>query len=141
MAYVETIKPLSLANLAKNWSSTWGGIIQGPRSALIFGDASNTDTVLTMSSNAYHDGAWKYMATGLAAQWGLGVGTGAGRVAASGSADGAITWKETITYDGSTTSGETRLLLYDVDKGALSRVSVGAADSGGSGFKLLRVPN
>lgn len=44
-------------------------------------------------------------------------------------------------FDTSTTAHVTRFLLWDVDKGALSRVSVGAADSGGAGFKLLRVPN
>ena len=44
-------------------------------------------------------------------------------------------------FDNSTAAGQTRFLLWDVDKGALSRVSVGAADSGGTGFKLLRVPN
>jgi len=43
--------------------------------------------------------------------------------------------------DNSSTAGHTRFFLWDVDKGALSRVTVGAADSGGTGFKLLRVPN
>lgn len=43
--------------------------------------------------------------------------------------------------DGNTNAGETRLLLYDVDNGQLERVSVGAADSGGVGFKVLRIPN
>lgn len=45
------------------------------------------------------------------------------------------------SFDGNSTATETRMLLWDIDKGALSRVSVGAADSGGTGFKLLRVPN
>ena len=46
-----------------------------------------------------------------------------------------------IKTDQSTTAGETRLLLYDVDNGQLERVTVGAADSGGSGYKVLRIPN
>ena len=46
-----------------------------------------------------------------------------------------------IQADNSSTAGQTRLLLFDVDAGTLVRVSVGAADSGGAGFKLLRVPN
>jgi len=46
-----------------------------------------------------------------------------------------------IRVDGSTTSGNTRFMLYDVDNATLERVSVGAADSGGSGFKVLRIPN
>jgi len=44
-------------------------------------------------------------------------------------------------FDSSATAGHTRFLIYDVDNGTLERVTVGAADSGGSGFKLLRIPN
>lgn len=43
--------------------------------------------------------------------------------------------------DKSATATHTRILLYDVDKAVLSRVTVGINDSGGAGFKLLRVPN
>lgn len=38
-------------------------------------------------------------------------------------------------------SGETGLWLYDADNATLERVTVGAADSGGAGFKVLRIPN
>ncbi len=41
----------------------------------------------------------------------------------------------------STTAGTTRMYLYDVDNGTLEQVTVGAADSGGVGFKVLRIPN
>lgn len=44
-------------------------------------------------------------------------------------------------FDGNSTAGETRFMLYDVDTSMLQRVSVGAADSGGVGFKVLRIPN
>jgi hypothetical protein len=47
----------------------------------------------------------------------------------------------TIKADNDTTAGNTRFLLYDNDNGQLERVSVGAADSGGSGYKVLRIPN
>lgn len=40
-----------------------------------------------------------------------------------------------------TTATETALMVWDVDNGVLERVTVGAADSGGVGFKLLRIPN
>lgn len=43
--------------------------------------------------------------------------------------------------DGSVTAGQTRLLIWDVDNNTLERVTVGAADSGGAGFKVLRIPN
>ena len=45
------------------------------------------------------------------------------------------------SFDASTTAGDTRFLIYDVDNGTLERVTVGAADSGGTGFKVLRIPN
>jgi hypothetical protein len=40
-----------------------------------------------------------------------------------------------------TGTGETFLMVFDVDNATLERVIVGAADSGGSGFKVLRIPN
>lgn len=43
--------------------------------------------------------------------------------------------------DSSVTAGQTRFFLYDVDNAQLERVTVGAADSGGAGFKVLRIPN
>jgi hypothetical protein len=44
-------------------------------------------------------------------------------------------------FDSNTTSGETRFLLWDTTSNTLKRVSIGATDSGGTGFKVLRVPN
>ena len=43
--------------------------------------------------------------------------------------------------DASSTTGETCLQIYDVDNATLERVTVGAADSGGAGYKALRIPN
>lgn len=48
---------------------------------------------------------------------------------------------EVARFDGSTTATHTRFMIYDVDNGTLERVTVGAADSGGAGFKVLRIPN
>jgi len=48
---------------------------------------------------------------------------------------------DALAVDGSTTGDDTRLLLYDVTAAALVRVTRGAIDSGGVGFRLLRVPN
>lgn len=48
---------------------------------------------------------------------------------------------EAIRLSDSVTAGQTRLLVYDVDNGQIEQVTVGAADSGGSGYKLLRIPN
>ncbi len=46
-----------------------------------------------------------------------------------------------IRVDDDVTGGNTRLQIYDVDNAQLERVSVGAPDSGGAGFKVLRIPN
>lgn len=46
-----------------------------------------------------------------------------------------------LSIDDSATATHTRLLVYDVDNAQLERVTVGATDSGGVGFKVLRIPN
>ena len=48
---------------------------------------------------------------------------------------------EALRVDADTTAGNTRLMIYDVDNALLERVTVGASDSGGAGFKVLRIPN
>jgi len=48
---------------------------------------------------------------------------------------------ETFRIDNTTASGNTRFMIYDNDNGTLERVTVGAPDSGGVGFKVLRIPN
>lgn len=45
------------------------------------------------------------------------------------------------TFDKTTTATQTGLMLWDVDNATIERVTVGAADSGGAGFKVLRIPN
>ncbi len=44
-------------------------------------------------------------------------------------------------FDATSSAGNTALMLYDVDNATLERVTVGAADSGGTNFKVLRIPN
>lgn len=46
-----------------------------------------------------------------------------------------------LRVDNSSTAGNTRMFVYDVDNATLERVTVGIADSGGAGFKVLRIPN
>ena len=53
----------------------------------------------------------------------------------------SIATVETLRVDNDSTAGNTRMMVFDVDNNALERVSVGAADSGGAGFKVLRIPN
>lgn len=78
-----------------------------------------------------------------------GKGTGAGATGkvnvqtapVSGSSSTLNTLVNAAQFDATTTAGQTRFLLYDVDNATLERVTVGAADSGGAGFKVLRIPN
>lgn len=43
--------------------------------------------------------------------------------------------------DASAVAGNTALLLWDVTAAALVRVTRGASDSGGAGYRVLRIPN
>lgn len=40
-----------------------------------------------------------------------------------------------------TAANDTAMMLYDVTAGTLQRVTIGIANSGGAGFRLLRIPN
>jgi hypothetical protein len=78
---------------------------------------------------------------------GQGTGSGAGgpidfETAPAGAAGGQINpLVAALRLDTDTTAGNIRALLYDNSSGTMKRVSVGAADSGGAGFRLLRIPN
>ena len=48
---------------------------------------------------------------------------------------------DVVQFDNNSSAGQTRFWIYDVDNGQLERVTVGAADSGGAGWKVLRIPN
>lgn len=58
---------------------------------------------------------------------------------------GALTFlnagTEMARFDASTTAGDTRFMLYDVDNATVERVTVAAADSCSAGYKCLRIPN
>jgi hypothetical protein len=71
---------------------------------------------------------------------GAGPATGLGGDANT-SLSGIVNSTEIWRADLDATAGNTRFMLYDVDSDTLKRVSVGAADSGGAGYKVLRIPN
>jgi hypothetical protein len=48
---------------------------------------------------------------------------------------------ESARFDDSAVATNTRMLIYDVTRATMSRVSIGGSDTGGVGFRLLRVPN
>lgn len=75
------------------WHSTYGAI-EFFRSALFFGRA-NSD--ITLLSNAYYDGTFKHKATGPAANHSIAAtGHHYFQVAASGTADTAVTWQHAL---------------------------------------------
>jgi len=85
--------------------------------------------------------------SGLTVRAGLGSGNAVsanisldvGVVGASGAT--VQTARTGVRISASVTALDTYLMIWDVDNGVLERVSVGIADSGGVGFKLLRIPN
>lgn len=64
-----------------------------------------------------------------------------GRIVFYTTPDNSATPVNRMALDSSTTARDTALQIWDVDNANLERVTVGVADSGGSGFKLLRIPN
>lgn len=76
-----------------------------------------------------------------------GTGTGAGgsvfiQTAPVGTTGTAVNALVTAAeFDDDATAGATRLLLWDITAGSLRRVSIGANDTGGAGFRVLRIPN
>lgn len=52
-----------------------------------------------------------------------------------------VTGPVVLVLDNNETANETSMLLWDITAMTLQRVSIGTADSGGTGFRLLRIPN
>ncbi len=71
--------------------------------------------------------------------WALGA-TGT-RISVSVTPLGAAALAEALRVDGSVTVDDVRIMVFDVTGAALKRVSRGVADSGGVGFRVLRIPN
>jgi len=70
--------------------------------------------------------------------------TDAGQVAYNHSGDTLQLWagaNQAVSLDKPVTASYTAMQVYDVDNAGLQRVTVGAADSGGAGYKVLRIPN
>lgn len=56
--------------------------------------------------------------------------------------DGAAALKDVLKLNiFGTAANDTAMMLYDVTAGTLQRVTIGIANSGGAGFRLLRIPN
>jgi len=87
------------------------------------------------------DGSSVYLAGGMGTGTGVGGNVVIQHAPAGATGTSLNSLVDVAQFDGDSTAGNTRFLIYDVDNGQLERVSVGAADSGGTGYKLLRIPN
>jgi len=128
--------------------SGWGGsyptVQLGDTGAIGGQGGAGLGNNISVLNNAYWTGtAWKYViGSEEASRYTQLNGEHIFYDVGTGSAGGTITWATRLTIDdGSATSGNTSLNVYDVDNDTLERVTVGGADSGGSGYKLLRILN
>jgi len=112
-----------------------------PLSGALFARGTGDGSGLAQNAFLASGGIWTYKRSTFASFYEQLNGTHAWFTAASGTAGNAITFTERLRVDATTTAGQTALLLWDVDNGTLERVTVGAADSAGVGFKVLRIPN
>jgi hypothetical protein len=137
---LDTSGNLGLGVTPSAWSVLTPALQFGGGGAFIA--AQTTTPALYTGMNAHFNGtSWVYKVDGTATYVLQFNGAHSWFTAASGLAGNTITFTERVRVDGTTTAGETALLLWDVDNGALERVTVGAADSGGVGYKVLRIPN
>lgn len=116
-------------------------------------DSSTIAAFTILSAPAATDNCYVDIRTNSVSRAIMGVAGAAGQLTAgSAQFDLVIRSATNILFtadDGTTThlrvdvpaAGQTALFVYDADNATLERVTVGAADSGGAGFKLLRIPN
>lgn len=132
---------------ASNQCVIGGANADGQINDMYIGSGVTFATPVNVTINASGGSGTNIVGADLSLAGGRGTGSAAGgvvniRTAPTGSSGTALNALVTaLRVDASTTATHTRLLVFDVDTGLLSRVTVGAADSGGTGFKVLRIPN
>lgn len=140
---------ISLGSGSFTWLDVWasGNVNLSNSSTIEFGDntvLSDTGTGFKISNTGGTAGETEIYSgdnSGMGL-WGDTALTNGVQISSDGSSIGMVSASVTIgSFDNSSTAGDTRFLLWDVDNASLVRVSVGAADSGGTGFKVLRIPN
>lgn len=144
----------NIAIIGVGWSSTanmpsnaCGFLNSSGFTTMIVGNSHESATPGSLTFRLCNGLGANIAAGSLTLQAGLGTGTGASAVVniASSIPVGAGSTLQTartgFRMSPSTTAGQTDIMIYDVDNATLERVTVGAADSGGVGFKLLRIPN
>ena len=144
-AYTHTDNPSGQVTLA---IGVVGNIEHSGAGTLATAAASASGVILTGSgtittARAFDtSGGNKKIGRGASGTIGTYIGYACGDLSTTGATTNyACDFTNVMRADYSSAAGDTRLLLWDVSAGTLKRVSIGAADSGGAGFKVLRVPN
>jgi hypothetical protein len=111
------------------WSGTGAAIqLEGA------GHLATANQYAYIGSNYYYNGGWKYTTSSTAAQYRQDSGTHQWLTAASGSADAAITWSESMRID---SSGNTMVGLTT----AQARFTIGGAAATAANSTLCRIGN
>lgn len=124
-----------------------GPLFSGFIGTVIVGSGDTNGTVHNVLFRLTNGSGTDNVAPSLTFQAGLSTGAGASPAInlsvgiVAGSSTTVQTARVGVSCSYTTTAAATYLSVYDVNGAVLSRVSVGANDSGGAGFKLLRIPN
>jgi hypothetical protein len=110
---IDSSENVGIGTVPESWNSAFRALDIGVNGALISQTASGGDE-LHLISNGYYDGAWKYKESNSANQIILNNGAITFEKAASGTANAALTWEETMRID---SSGNLLVGTTDVDLG------------------------
>ncbi len=142
--YIDTAGNAGIGNSAlQAWDSAYTALQLGGNGVLMSQTTEAAGNYTQLSHNAYYDGAWKYISTDEATMYYQGNGAHGWRVAASGTADTAITWIDALTIgvDGNIGGGTTSPdgSLHVVRDGASSTIRNDAyGASANPGFQVRK---
>jgi hypothetical protein len=90
---------MGIGVVPETWQSGWSALQIGGLTSYYAPTTTNASQSLMINNNAYNDGAWKYLITDEASSYYQLHGAHTFRVAASGTADAAISWTNAMTID------------------------------------------
>lgn len=137
----------SLTSFADNQCLIGGPLFTGFINSVVIGSGDTNGTAHDTTIRLTNGTGNNNVGSALTIQAGLSTGNAASptlslNVGVVGGAGVTLQTSRTgVRVSHSATAADTYLMVFDVDTGTLSRVSVGAAGSGGVGFKVLRIPN
>jgi hypothetical protein len=129
----DVLAPADAFTRVLKWSGAGYSFVAGINGEIGRFESAFDNAGLHVSCTAANGKDYALQATGGASGYGVGK-----LVVTSGAGAGTA---QHFATDLSVTANETRFLLWDVNSGTMKRVLVGAADSGGVGFRMLRILN